>query len=161
MKTSYIYIPDIPDINNASPVTVKGFIKVNRLIEAWRYVQNLRYTNIGELFEDSIANAIESTVYSTGDIEVNVPDFYGAVEDNILTDLESMFGLERGKLYDVILSAIKWWKVIVTIPAENDTLHASTTTMFVDDPTEECRLLLTDLIGDECKRALADLEPKK
>lgn len=143
MKTNYMYIPTI---EGAQPVTAKNFVSANRLIEAIQYIWALRYDGIGELFEDSIANAIKTTVYSTGDVEVNVSDFYGALDMNVLYDLEQMFGLERGALYDVELSAIKWWKVVIAIPTEDDAvMHASTTTMAVDDPIEECRRLLTDL----------------
>ena len=135
----------IPTVTGAQPVTAKNFVSAIRLMEAWRYLQNLQYTNIGELFEDSIANAIESSVYSNGDdVKVNTPNFYEAVEINILSDLESMFGLERGKLYDVDLSAIKWWKVVVTIPTETDVV--STSTMTVDDPIKEGQQILDDLL---------------
>lgn len=162
MKIIYSYIPTI---DNACPVSSKIFIEVNRLIEAWRYIKALRYTKLGKLFNDSIANAIESTTFAPGDIEANVPDFYEALEMNILADLESIFGLERGDLFEVELTAIRWYKLTCTLASTNDPdFFDSTATagiVEVSSVTDECHRILADLIEDDRKRVLTDLESQK
>ena len=164
MKIITSYIPEFnTNLVPAAPVSPKNFVSANRLIEAWRYLQNLRYTNLGHLFNDSIANAIESTTFTSGNIKANVSDFYGALEMNILSDLESMFGLERGLLVD--LNNIRWYRLTCTIVSTEDPnfIDHTPTTEIVEvlNTSYECYKIIGDLIEDDRQRIADDLESQK
>ena len=141
MKVNYMYVPTI---EGAQPVTVQAFVKINRQIEALQYLQWLRFGKGNDLFKEAVERAIDHSISSFSEIDINIPDFYGSLEYNILAEIAS--ALEMDDLEYDDLTDLKWWKIVASIPiTESDLGRTSTTTIAVDDPIEECRRLLTDL----------------
>ena len=140
MKVIYSYLSNI----GRKAISVDEFVDTNRIIEAIKYLDNLRFNvNMANIFNASVEDAIQETVLTSYTVTANAPDFYGVLTKNLLDIIAGILDIEGT---DIDLSIIKWWKIVSCLP-DNDPAFVTekVTIEKVVDPKEEALRLLTDL----------------
>ena len=156
MKVVITYVNNI----SRAAISTNFFVEINWQIEALRYLQGLRFNkNISSLFEAAVERAIEASTTSFSEIAYNIPDFYGNLEGEILAEIAATLEIDELEYDD--LTDLKWRKVIVCIPEGGMYEHESAEITIVKDPEDECHRILANIIEDDRKRAVANLESQK